>query len=121
MDVFTADFRFALIEKFSFGCPFMQIIYEEFKKLKLKGSFSFKVLNMKHILIKLECGDDFLQVWYHITIWIDNYRMRMIKWPLDFNSKIESLVVLVWIRVPELLVTLFIKEVLIEIFQRAGK
>lgn len=45
----------------------------------------------------------------------------MIKWPLDFNSKIESLVVLVWIRVPELLVTLFIKEVLIEIFQRAGK
>lgn len=54
-------------------------------------------------------------------IWIDKFSMRVLKWTMAFNLAIESSVVLVWIRFPELTYCLFHKSALVEIVSSIGK
>lgn len=54
----TEPFKLALVGKFSFSRPLMDIIRKFFIFLRLKGSSQISLLDNRYILIKLEMEED---------------------------------------------------------------
>ncbi|KAL0367745.1 UNVERIFIED_CONTAM: hypothetical protein Sradi_3664600 [Sesamum radiatum] len=116
----AAHLKFALIGKFSHGYPSMNTIRSYFSKLGLRGAYSIGVINIKHVIIKLHNEDDMSRLWLKQILFIDGFPMRIFKWSPEFNPKIESSVVPVWIRFPELPFHLFQKKALFGIASLIG-
>ncbi|KAL0449147.1 UNVERIFIED_CONTAM: hypothetical protein Slati_1471100 [Sesamum latifolium] len=112
--------KFSLVGKFSHGYPSMQTIRSYFSRLGLRGAYSIGVINIKHVLIKLHNEEDLSRIWLKQILFIEGFPMRIFKWTPDFNSKIESSIVPVWIRLPELPVHLFPKKALFGIASLVG-
>ncbi|KAL0304186.1 UNVERIFIED_CONTAM: hypothetical protein Sradi_6286700 [Sesamum radiatum] len=112
--------KFALVGKFSHGYPSMQAIRSYFSRLGLRGAFSIGVINVKHVLIKLQNEEDLSRVWLKQILFIEGFPMRLFKWTPDFNPKIESPIAPVWIRLPELPVHLSQKKSLFGIASLVG-
>ncbi|KAI3472965.1 hypothetical protein Pfo_029212 [Paulownia fortunei] len=82
---------------------------------------SIRALNPKHILIILSNELDFAHIWLRGTLFFEGFPMRLFKWSPEFNSKMESAVVPMWIKLPELPVHLFDKFALFAIAKLIGK
>ncbi|KAL0434143.1 UNVERIFIED_CONTAM: hypothetical protein Slati_2748600 [Sesamum latifolium] len=120
MNVLSAHFRFALVEKFSHGYPSMQTIRAYFSKLGLRGAYTIGVININHILINLSNEEELSRPWLKQIILIDGFPMTIFKWSPDFNPKIESPITPVWARLPKLPVHLLQKKALFGIASLIG-
>ena len=56
-------FKLALVGKFSFGHPPMDVSQKFFVSLGLKGNSQISLLDNRHILIKLEMEEDYSRIW----------------------------------------------------------
>src|SRR5204863_5843252 len=83
-DRLAAQFRLALVRKFSHGRPTMEITRQVFSKLGLKGNYSLGHLDSKHLLIRLEHESDFNWIWLKEQIQISGFPVRVFKWTPDF-------------------------------------
>ncbi|KAI3452548.1 hypothetical protein Pfo_009212 [Paulownia fortunei] len=108
----SEPFQFALIGKFSHGMPPLKQLQQQFVALKLSRGHSVRFLNSKHILIILSNDADYTRLWLRRIWFFEGFPMRLFKWSPHFDPKLESAIVPVWIRLPELPVHLFEKAAL---------
>lgn len=121
MNHYSQELKFTLIGKFSYGYLALHIIKKEFFKLNLTREYFVGILNMRHILIKLSNEQDYLKICRRGMLWMDKFPMRILKWTMDFNRTVESLIVPVWVRFPNLPYCLFHKAALTKIASMIGK
>lgn len=113
--------RFALIGKFTSGCPPFKVLKSRFASFGLSGPYKLGFINFKHIVIRLSNAEDFARLWMRRVLYIEGFSLRLFKWSPDFDSKAESSIVPVWIGLPELPLHLFHKQALFEIASLIGK
>lgn len=70
-------FKLALVGKFSFGRPSMDIIRKFFISLGLKGNSQISLLDNRHILIKLLLEEDYSRIWVRQTWYVNGRGMRI--------------------------------------------
>ncbi|KAH9662191.1 reverse transcriptase domain-containing protein [Citrus sinensis] len=100
--VMAEPFKLALVGKFSFGRPSMDIIRKFFISLGLKGNSQISLLDNRHILIKLSLEEDYSRIWVRQTWYVNGRGMRIFKWSKDFRCATESPIVPVWVSLPHL-------------------
>lgn len=115
VDTLSKHFRFALIGKFSHGCPSIERSRQIITKLGLKGSFALGHLDPKHMLIKFQHEGDFNRIWLKEIWFLDCLPMKVFRWNLDFRPDVESLIAPVWISLPNLPLFLFDKQCLLSV------
>ncbi|KAI3465772.1 hypothetical protein Pfo_022435 [Paulownia fortunei] len=101
--------------------PSFKQLHHHFAVLKLSGDHSVRVLNSKHILIILSNDADYARLWLRRIWFFEGLPMRLFKWSPQFDPKVESAIVPVWIRLPELPAHLFEKPALKAIAELIGK
>lgn len=89
MEMYAQDLWYTLVGKFSYGYPALQTIKKEFYKLNLTGNYFVGILNVRHIIIKLSNETDYLTVWGKGILWMDIFPMRILKWTIDFNLRLN--------------------------------
>ncbi|KAL9448767.1 hypothetical protein AB3S75_016131 [Citrus x aurantiifolia] len=96
----AAPFKLALVGKFSFGRPPIDVIRKFFVALGLKGNVDISLLDPRHILIQLHLEEDYTRIWLRQSWFIDGRAMRVFKWSTTFHSSEESPIVPVWVSLP---------------------
>lgn len=61
-------FKLALVSKFLFGHPPMDVSQQSFVFLGLKGNSQISLLDNRHILIKLEMEEDYSRIYVYYLI-----------------------------------------------------
>ncbi|KAL9407486.1 hypothetical protein AB3S75_046100 [Citrus x aurantiifolia] len=79
INIMVAPFKLALVGKFSFGRPPIDIIRNFFVALGLKGNVEITLLDHHHILIQLHLEEDYTRIWLHQSWFIDGKAMRVFK------------------------------------------
>lgn len=110
VDAISKLFRFALIGMISHGQPSMERSRQIFSKLGLKGIFSLRHLDPKHMFIQIQYDGDFNRLWLN-EVWF-LISISVFKWTLDCRPYVESSIALVWISLPNLCIFLFDKQCL---------
>ncbi|KAL9424510.1 hypothetical protein AB3S75_031602 [Citrus x aurantiifolia] len=122
INIMAAPFKLALVGKFSFGRPPIDVIRKFFVALGLKGNVDISLLDPRHILIQLYLEEDYTRIWLRQSWFIDGRAMRVFKWSTTFHSSEESPIVPVWVSLPFLPVHYMkCKEALYSIAATIGK
>ncbi|KAL9459047.1 hypothetical protein AB3S75_002435 [Citrus x aurantiifolia] len=122
INIMAAPFKLALVGKFSFGRPPIDVIRKFFVALGLKGTVDISLLDPRHILIQLYLEEDYMRIWLRQSWFIDGRAMRVFKWSTTFHSSEESPIVPVWVSLPFLPVHYMkCKEALYSIAATIGK
>lgn len=121
VDHMVSPFQFTLVGKFSKEIPHAQVVNKFLLGLKLIGGFKLHKLNYRHILIKLEHEADFTMLWTKSLWQIDSHLMRVFKWTPNFDVRVESSVVPVWVNIPAPPAHFVCREMLISIGQAIGR
>ncbi|KAL9461919.1 hypothetical protein AB3S75_004838 [Citrus x aurantiifolia] len=122
INIMAAPFKLALVGKFSFGRPPIDVIRKFFVALGLKGTVDISLLDPRHILIQLYLEEDYTRIWLRQSWFIDGRAMRVFKWSTTFHSSEESPIVPVWVSLPFLPVHYMkCKEALYSIAATIGK
>ncbi|KAL0324759.1 UNVERIFIED_CONTAM: hypothetical protein Sradi_5045200 [Sesamum radiatum] len=116
----AADFRLAVIGKFSHGIPPYSQFHRLLAKLGIKGAFTVSLINKKHALISLSEESDFTRLWMRRIWYINGFPMRVFKWSPTFTPEQESSVTPIWVSFPELPAHLFRKDALFAIANNIG-
>ena len=95
-------FKLALVGKFSFGRPPMDVIRKFFISLRLKGNSQISLLDNRHILIKLEIEEDYSRIWVRQSLYLNGRGMIIFKWSTEFCCLVESPIVPIWVYFPYL-------------------
>lgn len=89
--------------------------------LDFRSDFNVGLLDNRHLLIKLNCEEDYLRV-YSRTVWyIGAVTMRIFKWTPNLSTEKETSLVPVWITLPRLPVHLFAQPALFRIATLIGR
>ncbi|XP_027151979.1 uncharacterized protein LOC113752035 [Coffea eugenioides] len=121
IEAVAQPFQFALVGKFSRTRPAMADIRKFFLSLDLKGSYSFDLLDGRHVLIRLHNEADFMRIWTRNVWYIHGSVMRVFKWTTSFHIDKESSLTPVWFGLPKLPVHLFDKQCLFQIVSCLGR
>ncbi|EOY17515.1 Uncharacterized protein TCM_042331 [Theobroma cacao] len=113
-------FSLYLVGKFT-RMPKLQEVKFAFKGIDLLGAYEIKWLDYKHVIIHLSNDQDFNRIWTRQQWFIAGQKMRIFKWPLEFEAKTESPIVPVWISFPNLKAHLYEKFALLLIVKTIGK
>ncbi|KAK4394249.1 hypothetical protein Sango_1895700 [Sesamum angolense] len=97
----VANFRLALIGKFSQGIPPYSQLHWLLAKSGIKGAFTVSLINNKHALISLSNESDFTRLWLRRIWYLNGFPMRIFKWSPTFNPNHESSIVPIWVSLPE--------------------
>ncbi|KAL0386800.1 UNVERIFIED_CONTAM: hypothetical protein Sradi_2561800 [Sesamum radiatum] len=116
----VADFRLALIGKFSHGSPPYSQLHRLLSKSGLKGAFTVSLINNKHALISLSNEADYTYLWLRRICYLNGFPMRVFKWYPTFTPDNESSIVPIWVNLPALPAHLFRKETLFAIASNIG-
>ncbi|KAL0448226.1 UNVERIFIED_CONTAM: hypothetical protein Slati_1379000 [Sesamum latifolium] len=115
----SAQYKFAIVGKFSHGFPPYRNMHQLLSTLKLQGPFIVTMITNRHVLINLKNEANYTKLW--IQLWhIDGSPMRMFKWTPSFRPQLESSLAPVWICFPTLPAHLFHKDVLYAIASLVG-
>ncbi|KAL0298426.1 UNVERIFIED_CONTAM: hypothetical protein Sradi_6502400 [Sesamum radiatum] len=76
----VANFRLALIGKFSQGTPPYSQLHRLLAKSGIKGAFTVSLINNKHALISLSNESDFTRLWLRRIWYLNGFPMRIFKW-----------------------------------------
>ncbi|KAL0368128.1 UNVERIFIED_CONTAM: hypothetical protein Scaly_1031700 [Sesamum calycinum] len=116
----AAQFRFALVGKFSHGASPYRMMHKLIAGLGVSGGFTVRMINVKHILIQLSTETDYTRLWLRRIWTIQGFPMHIFKWDPTFNPSQESSVVPLWVEFPELPVHLFQKDALFAVANMVG-
>ncbi|KAL0311722.1 UNVERIFIED_CONTAM: hypothetical protein Sradi_5571500 [Sesamum radiatum] len=108
----AADFRYALVGKFSHGSPPYSLLHRLLSNLGIKGAFTVSLINNKHALINLTNESDYSRLWMRRIWYLKGFPMRVFKWSPTFTPDQESSVVPIWVSFPDLPAHLFCKDAL---------
>ncbi|XP_017984223.1 PREDICTED: uncharacterized protein LOC18585698 [Theobroma cacao] len=101
--------------------PKLQEVKPAFKGIGLLGAYEIKWLDYKHVIIHLSNDQDCNRIWTRQQWFIAGQKIRIFKWPLEFEAKTESPIVPVWISFPNLKAHLYEKFALLLIVKTIGK
>lgn len=121
VDSFSQQLHFTFVGNFSHGRPTKVDPRSTFAKLGLKGQFSLGHLDSKHMQIKLIHEGEFNRIWMRQLWYIGSFPIRVFKWSLEFFPEVESLIVPVWVSLPNLPLFMFNKQCLFSIENIIGK
>ncbi|KAL0365775.1 UNVERIFIED_CONTAM: hypothetical protein Sradi_3467600 [Sesamum radiatum] len=116
----AADFRLALIGKFSHGSPPYSQLHRLLAKSGLKGAFTVSMINNKHALITLSDESDYNRLWLRRIWYLNGFPMRVFKWTPTFTPEHESSIAPVWANFPGLPTHLFRKDALFALANNIG-
>ncbi|XP_019239877.1 PREDICTED: uncharacterized protein LOC109219864 [Nicotiana attenuata] len=116
----------AVILKFSYGKPDLQELRQIFsKQFDVKGYCNIGQLEYRHILVRFDLFEDFVQVLSRSTGYVkskgDEFFFRSFSWKIGFNPREETSKAVVWISLPELPANFFAKKSLMSIASAVGK
>lgn len=117
----ASSLQFALIGKFTTGCPSFSVLKQRFTGFGLSGPYKVGLINFKHIVIRLSNAEDYGHLWMKRVVFIEGNAMRMFKWTPNFATKSESSIVPIWIGLPELPLHLLHKQALFDIASLVGR
>ncbi|KAL0407603.1 UNVERIFIED_CONTAM: hypothetical protein Sradi_1694700 [Sesamum radiatum] len=116
----AADFRLALIGKFSHGSPPYSQLHRLLAKSGLKGAFTVSMINNKHALISLSDEADYNRLWLRRIWYLNGFPMRVFKWTPTFTPEHESSIAPIWVSFPGLPTHLFRKDALFALANNIG-
>ncbi|KAL0386798.1 UNVERIFIED_CONTAM: hypothetical protein Sradi_2561600 [Sesamum radiatum] len=108
----AADFRYALVGKFSHGIPPYSQLHRLLSTSGIKGAFTVSLINNKHALINLTNESDYSRLWMRRIWYLKGFPMRVFKWSPTFIPDQESSIVPIWVSFPDLPAHLFRKDAL---------
>ncbi|WMV28843.1 hypothetical protein MTR67_022228 [Solanum verrucosum] len=123
----TENLQFAVIGKFSYGWPELDDLRVQIpKQLHIKGECTIGFLRNRHILIRLNRMDDFVNIMSKNAYYIidkDGYafQMRPLIYDTKFKPDEETTQAMAWISFPHLLPTFYGKEALFSLASAVGK
>lgn len=88
----------------------MKNVRQVFNKLNLKGLFSLRHLDSKHVLIRLHYEGDFNRIWMKELSFIGTFHMCVFRWTPGFRPEVGSSIIPVWISLPNLPLFMFNKQ-----------
>ncbi|PHT59573.1 hypothetical protein CQW23_01936 [Capsicum baccatum] len=114
--------KFTLIGKFTNSMPKMELIRKNFiLQTQLTGGVKIAHYNPRHVYIDLDNEQDYITVWNQQRMYIDNQLMRLQMWTPTFTPKEETLIVPVWVTLPELPWHFYNKEFISALLSPVGK
>ncbi|KAL0324945.1 UNVERIFIED_CONTAM: hypothetical protein Sradi_5063800 [Sesamum radiatum] len=116
----VANFRLALIGKFSQGTPPYSQLHRLLVKSGIKGAFTVSLINNKHALISLSNESDFTRLWLRRIWYLNGFPMRVFKWSPTFTPEQESSIIPIWVNFSELPAHLYRKDALFAIANNIG-
>ncbi|KAL0346346.1 UNVERIFIED_CONTAM: hypothetical protein Sradi_4465900 [Sesamum radiatum] len=92
----AANFRYALVGKFSHGSPPYSQLHRLLYNSGIKEAFTVSLINNKHALINLTNETDYSRLWMRRIWFLKGLPMRVFKWSPTFIPDQESSIVPVW-------------------------
>lgn len=83
--------------------------------MDFKGSFQFRLMNNRHLLIQFQHEDDYLHMYSRLVWHIRGISIRIFKWSPYFLVDKKSSIVPLWISLPRLPIHLIHKDALFSI------
>jgi len=116
----------AVILKFSYGKPDIQELRQLIpKQFDIKGYCNVGQLEFRHILVRFDLFEDYVQVLSRSTGYVkakgDEFFFRTFPWTLGFNPREETSRAVAWISLPDLPANFFAKKSLLSIASAVGK
>ncbi|WMV08623.1 hypothetical protein MTR67_002008 [Solanum verrucosum] len=121
------NLQLAIVGKFSYGWPELEELRIQIpKQCGIKGDCRIGLLRNRHILIRLNRMEDFVNIMAKNVYYImakDGYayQMRPLIYDSKFKTEEETTQAMAWISFPDLLPTFFGKESLFSIAAAVGK
>ncbi|KAG6510481.1 hypothetical protein ZIOFF_028505 [Zingiber officinale] len=103
-------YRFLLIGKFAGLRPKHTMVLQEFSNLGLSSFYNLRFLRSGYVFIHLTSNVGMARVWTYGIWYIEGVPMHIFKWSPHFSYEVESLVILVWVQMPDLLIHMFSKK-----------
>ncbi|KAF9670988.1 hypothetical protein SADUNF_Sadunf12G0000100 [Salix dunnii] len=119
VDALAAPLQRTLVGKFN-RMPRFEVIREFFRRLNLLGAFDIHWFDYKHIFIKLNNDLDYQRLFAKREWFFGGYKMRVLKWSVDFVPEKESSIVPVWISFPNLRYHLYEGSALMNLAKSLG-
>ncbi|KAF3655827.1 hypothetical protein FXO38_14505 [Capsicum annuum] len=124
--IIQENLQYAIIGKFSYGKPDVNELRKVIpKQYVIKGECLIGVLDTRHILIRLNQLEDYIQMLstssYYIMAKDMSWRIRTLKWDPWIESEIEKIIGVACISFPDLPLIFFEKEAIFSIASAVGK
>lgn len=107
MHLLSMPFKNALVGRFPFRRPPMEVIRGFFVSLGLKGDCEVGLLDMNHVLIRPLTEEDYTRLFVRRSWFVKGAQMLLSKWTLDFKVHQDSTYAPVWVSLPSLPLPLF--------------
>ncbi|MQM02107.1 hypothetical protein Taro_034870 [Colocasia esculenta] len=93
----------AVIARTPQGRPSFQVIRAHIKqRFSFQQEFVISALDNRHLLIRFQCKEDFLQLLLKESMLVQGRPFRFFQWSMDFNPDEDSPLVPVWLELPYL-------------------
>ncbi|XP_071917069.1 uncharacterized protein [Coffea arabica] len=109
LQLLSTPFQNALVGRFPFRRPPMEVIRHFFVSLGLKGECDVGLLDMNHVLIRPSSEEDFTRLFVRRSWFVQGAQMLLSKWTMDFTAQQDSTFAPVWVSLPSLPLPLFNK------------
>ena len=107
LHLLSTPFKNALVGRFPFRRPPMEVIRGFFVSLGLKGACEVGLLDLNHVLIRPSTEEDYTRLFVRRSWFVKGAQMLLSKWTLDFKVHQDSTYAPVWVSLPALPLPLF--------------
>lgn len=97
----TDSLKYSLVGTFWYGRPKLESIRAWFEKVGFLG-MKVNLLDTAHILITFDHKSDYIRCFARRSWNVLGFHMRLTKWSYDFDPKVDTPIVSVWISMPGL-------------------
>ena len=100
LQLLSTPFKNALVGRFPFRRPPMEVIRGFFVSLGLKGDCDVGLLDLNHVLIRPSSEEDFTRLFVCRSWFVKGAQMLLSKWTLNFKVHQDSTYAPVWVSLP---------------------
>lgn len=99
VDRYSLPFKYTLIATFWHGRPNMKKLSSCMERIGFKTNPKFGPLDDQHIILTFAHPEDYQRCFLHRLWSASGYTMRVTKWTLDFDPKVDKPIVPIWISI----------------------
>ncbi|KAF3637760.1 hypothetical protein FXO38_02340 [Capsicum annuum] len=123
--ILQENLQFTIMGKFSYGKPAIMELRKMIpNQCGFKGDCTIRVLDERHILIRLNQLGDYIKLLSTTTYYIKTtgrlWQMRILKWDPWFSPDVKTTISVAWISLPDLPPNFFAKEAIFLIASAVG-